>query len=137
MRSCDYCGKKNEDTAGSCAGCGCSLNEPKVSLSIPWTPLLSWGGFAFSLIMNASIVYGCLPVFFRHENLSAESMFWFIILALVAILTFIIGMPCAILAIMKGRRRIGWLGIIIALTPAPLGLILMETAMHLNGLHYD
>jgi hypothetical protein len=28
MRSCDYCGKENDDASDICAGCGCSLVEP-------------------------------------------------------------------------------------------------------------
>jgi hypothetical protein len=28
MRSCDYCGKENDDASDNCAGCGCSLVKP-------------------------------------------------------------------------------------------------------------
>ena len=137
MRSCDYCGKENEDAAGSCVGCGCSLDSPKVSLSIPWTPLLSWGGLLFNIYVNASIVYGSLPEFYSHQNIGPGIMIGFIGLFFTAIICFLIGIPCAILAIKKGRRRVGWLGVVFALTPAPLALGLLKAAMHLNGLHFD
>jgi hypothetical protein len=137
MRSCDYCGKEKEDATGSCIGCGCSLDSPKVSLSIPWTPLLSWGGLLFNIYVNASIVYGSLPGFYSHQNIGPGIMIGFIALIFMAIICLLIGIPCAILAIKKGRRRVGWLGIVFALTPAPLALGLLEGAMHLNGSHFD
>lgn len=28
MRSCNYCGKENDDASVNCVGCGCSLIEP-------------------------------------------------------------------------------------------------------------
>jgi hypothetical protein len=107
MRSCDYCGKENEDAVGSCAGCGCSLDSPKVSLSIPWTPLLSWGGLIFNIYVNASIVCGSLPEFYSHENIGPGIMIGFIGLFFTAITCFLIGIPCAILAIKKDDDELG------------------------------
>ena len=137
MQSCNYCGKENDDAFGFCAGCGCSLNEPKISLSFPWTPLLVWGGLTFNISVNASIVYGSLPLFYRHDNLGPGMIFWFITLFEVAVISCLIGLPCAIFAIKKRRRRVGWLSLVLALTPAPLALILLKMAMHLNGLQFD
>ena len=102
-----------------------------------WVPLLSWGGLVFNIIVNVSNVYGSLPVFFRHDNIGPMAIFYFIGLFIQAIICILIGFPCAILAIKKGRRRMGWLGIILALTPAPLSLTLLKTAMYLNGLKFD
>jgi len=99
--------------------------------------VISWGGFIFSIFINVSIVYGCLPTFFRHTNLGPSMIFWFINLFSMAIVTCIIGIPCGILAIRKGRPRVGWLGVALAITPAPLGWALLKVAMHLNGLQFD
>jgi hypothetical protein len=129
IQSCGYCGKENDDASGLCVGCGCSLNEPKVSFSFPWSLLLSWGGLIFNIFINGCIVYGSLPVFFRHDNLGPGTIFYFIGFFEIAVISFLIGFPCAILAIKKNRRRVGWLGIILALTPAPLSLALLKVAM--------
>jgi hypothetical protein len=102
-----------------------------------WIPLLSWGGLVFNIIVNVSIVYGSLPVFFRHDNIGPSAIFYFIGLFIQAVVSILIGFPCAILAIKKERRRIGWLGIVLAITPVPLSLTLLKTAMYLNGLKFD
>jgi hypothetical protein len=142
MKKCSYCGAEYPDDAVVCAFDKTSLDNPPPSLSFrwsafPWTLLLSWGGLVFSIFVNVSIVHGCLPLFFTHHNLGPGMIFWFISLFSTAGLTFFIGIPCAILAIKKGRRRVGWLGVVLALTPAPLGLTLVKIAMHLNGLQFD
>jgi len=91
----------------------------------------------FSIFINASVVYRCLPYFFWHQNLGPGMMLWFVGLFVTAILTFLIGVPCAIVAIKKRRRRVGWAGLLLALTPAPLGVILLRVAMHLTGIQFD
>jgi hypothetical protein len=111
--------------------------NPKVTLTFPWAAFLSWGGLVFNIFVNVCIVYGSLPEFYSHEDIGPGIMIGFIALFYKAVICFLIGMPCAILAIKKGRRRVGWLGVIFALTPAPLALALLKAAMHLNGLKFD
>ena len=111
--------------------------NPKVTLTFPWAAFFSWGGLVFNIFVNVCIVYGSLPEFYSHEDIGPGIMIGFIALFYKAVICFLIGMPCAILAIKKGRRRVGWLGVIFALTPAPLALALLKAAMHLNGLKFD
>jgi hypothetical protein len=99
--------------------------------------LISWGGLLFGIFNNVWIVNGCLPVFFRHNNLGPGTIFWFIGLFYEAIVGFVIGIPCGIWAIKKHRPRVGWLGIVLALTPAPLGWTVLKVAMHVYGLEFD
>jgi hypothetical protein len=139
MKKCSYCGAEYSDDVAVCGLDQTSLDVPpsSASFSFPWAAVFSWGGLLFSIFINASIVYGCLPYFFWHQNLGPGMIFWYMGLFETAILTFVIGVPCAIVAVKKKRRRIGWLGLVLALTPAPLGVILLRVAMHLNGIQFD
>jgi hypothetical protein len=53
------------------------------------------------------------------------------------VLTILIGIPCAVLAFKKRQRLIGLLGVFFALTPTPIGLILLAVQAHLNGVSSD
>jgi hypothetical protein len=137
MRSCDYCGKENDDAVSHCAGCGCSLDEPKIDVSLPWAAIFSWGGYIFGLFANISMVFACLPFYVDHSSRGPGMIFWFIGIYEFALVAFLIGVPCGIVAIKKGRRRIGWSGLILGFTPAPLAFALLEIATKLFNLPFD
>jgi hypothetical protein len=138
MRKCSYCGTEYSDDVAVCALDQTSLDiQASSSFSFPWAALFSWSGLLFNIYVNLCIIYGSLPEFYSHQNIGPGIMIGFIGLFFTAVICFLVGIPCAILAIKKGRRRVGWLGVAFALTPAPLALALLKAAMQINGLHFD
>lgn len=135
MRSCDYCGKENEDAASACIGCGCSLDEPKIDYTFPWAGFFSWAGLLIGLFGTGRAVLMALPFFWNHSDLGPGIMFWMWAVLLTAFYTFLLGLPCAIVAIVKRRRLAGWLGVFLVMAPAPLAFAMFNTAMRINGFH--
>ncbi len=137
MRSCDYCCKENEDTAGFCAGCGTSLVERRdvtgASRSIPWSRLFAWAAIVVGLLGIGRVVYWTLPLFSIHHDISVGGFVWFRGVCFAAFCTFVVALPCAIVGIVRRHRVLGWLGVVLAIAPLPLGFILSEIAMALNG----
>src|ERR1700722_11737650 len=104
MRSCSYCGKENNDASGVCANCGESLVEPSISLSFPWLAFLSWVGLGVGIMGTGSVVLSSYPFFLIHNDIGPGVMFWMIGIFWTAVVTFLIGLPCGILAIKKGKQ---------------------------------
>jgi|GEM_PF-6498297 hypothetical protein len=135
MRSCDYCGKENDDTFDNCAGCGCSLIEPKLSLKFPWAAFFAWAGLVIGILGTGYVALISFPFYgFHHQELGHGVMIWMAFVFMTGFWSFLIGLPCAIVGIIKGRRLIGWLGVLLVLLPVPLGWAMLKTAMALNGL---
>ena len=137
MRHCGYCGKENDDAAGSCAGCGTSLLEPCDvvcgSRAIPWGAVFAWTAVSIGLFGIGRVVYWTLPFFWIHHDIGNGGFVWFRGVCITAFYTFVFALPCAIVGIVKRRRVLGWLGVVFAIAPLPLAFIMSEVAMALNG----
>ena len=83
------------------------------------------------------MVFACLPFYIDHSSRGPGIILGFILLGQYALIAFLIGVPCGIIAIKTGRRRIGWSGLILGFTPAPLAFALVEIATKLFNLQFD
>jgi hypothetical protein len=139
MKKCSYCGAEYSDDISVCALDQTSLDVPpsSSSFSFPWAALFSWGGLVFGMLGTASAFLNTYPYYFVHHDIGPGMIFYFLGLAVIAIFTLVVGLPCAIVGIIKRRRLVGWLGVIFALAPAPLGLAMLKAAMIMNGFHFD
>ena len=137
MRHCDYCGKENEHSAGFCGGCGNSMTEPRpvagASSPIPWGDVFAWTAVAIGLFGIGRVFYWSWPLFWIHHDIGNGGFVWFRGVLFTSFYTFVCALPCAIVGIVKRRRVLGWLGVVFAIAPLPLGFILSEIAMALNG----
>jgi hypothetical protein len=118
-----------------------SPNEQDVDLVLsflayPWATIFSWGGFVFGLLVNLGIIISSLPFYFDYSGRGAGMLSWYLIAGRWALFAFLVGVPCGITAMMKGRRRLGRYGIVLGLTPAPLAYILLSIATRLFNAHF-
>ena len=90
-------------------------------------------GVAVGLAGIGRVVYWSLPLFWIHHDIANTGFVWFHGVCTISFYTFVIALPCAIIGIVKRRRLLGWLGVAFAVAPAPLGLLMLEAAMTLNG----
>jgi hypothetical protein len=141
MRKCTYCGKVNEDSVTDCAGCGLSLDDPphvlppgKIRLKI--SDIVAFIG----LIIGAFGTFcglGFGAQYFFYHRVGPGEMIGFVLLGECALTVFILGPPCAIIGIVKGRRLMGWTAFVLVIAPFPLAILLREVAVVLMGIQFD
>jgi hypothetical protein len=103
----------------------------------PWPAFLSSSGLIVGVFSTGFVALSCLQFFFVQDHLGPSMIFWFMSLGWLAVITFLLGFPCAVFGIRKGWRRIGWLGVVFSMAPAPLGFAMLKIAMLANGVHFD
>jgi len=135
MKKCSYCGAKYPDDAVECAIDHTSLDHPLPALIIPGAAIFAWAGLVVGIIGIIRAVLLSYPFFLLHHDIANGAVLWFGFICITAFETFVIGLPCAIVGIVKGRRLIGWLGVVSSVIPAPLGFAMLRIAMVLNGFH--
>jgi hypothetical protein len=96
---------------------------------------LAWCGLGIGWLGTCFVAMISYPLFSIHHDIGGGGAVWLGLVVLAAGVTFLFGLPCAIYGIVKGERLIGWLGVIFAIAPVPLGLAMLKTAMALNGFH--
>jgi membrane protease YdiL (CAAX protease family) len=72
MKTCDYCGKANEDATRLCTGCGTAFHDPVAKTEpAPWTKLRGWlrvlNAGSATLILFAYFVSGVLGALFTSS----------------------------------------------------------------------
>jgi hypothetical protein len=135
MKKCSYCGAEYPDDVIVCALDQTALDNPAPSPTISWPAVFAWGGLIVGIMGTSSVALISYPIFRIHQDIGPGTMLWLAVVFITAIWTFLIGLPCAIIGIVKRRRLVGWLGVAFAIAPAPLGLAMLKTAMLINGFH--
>jgi len=137
MKKCSYCGVEYPDDVVLCALDQTSLDNPPPSFSFPWAGFFAWAGLVVGILGTTNAALLSLPFFWLHHDIANGAVLWFAFLCMTGFWTFVLGLPCSIVGIVKRRRVVGWLGVIFAIVPVPLGFAMLHVAMALNGFHID
>ena len=140
MKKCPYCGAEYSDDMVACALDQTSLDSspPSRSVSLPaFSSWSGWSGLIVGILGTGFVAFLSYPFFSIHHNIGPGGAMWLGIVLFIAGVTFLLGLPCAIVGIVKGRRLIGWLGVVFTLAPLPTGIVMLKVAMMINGVHAE
>ena len=136
MKKCSYCGAEYPDDTIICVIDHTSLDSPPLSFSFPWAGFFAWFGLLTGMFGTFRATLLTYPFFWLHHDIGNGGVLWFGFVCITAFYTFLIGLPCAIVGLIKGRRLIGCLGVIFSIAPVPLACAMLHIAMALNGFHF-
>jgi len=130
MQACGYCGRENRDDVKLCNACGTSLAvtpEPELSPERV-AHYRRWGllGLAVGVIGLSVVLLPAMEVFFLPAGTPVRPMAWSFLVMVSAALTFLIGLPCALVGFRGGQRLICSLALVLAFAPWPTALIVLQ-----------
>ena len=137
MKTCSYCGSEYPDDAEACSIDQTPLNKQPPTLSFPWTAAVLVLGF----IANGFVIFISLPFyssfpFYSVVHVGNVTDGWMPLVCDTACLSAALGLPFAIIGVIRKRRWIDWLGLVLVLLPGLLGWVILKISV-LDGLTYD
>jgi hypothetical protein len=96
-----------------------------------------WSGLIAGILGTGFVIYFSYPLLYIHHDIGPGGSVWLGVVIFIAGITFLLGLPCAIIGIAKGRRLIGWLGVLFTLAPLPTRMAMLRIAMRINGIHIE
>jgi hypothetical protein len=137
MNTCANCGKDNETAAEFCAACHCSLVDPPADLKkLPWAMIYAVVGLIIGILGTGYLAFFMWCDFTPHHYVETHLdypdtvWFWKLVVRIISVITLVLGLPGAMVALVKKQRLIGWLGVVFALAPCPLGMLYWKLVMH-------
>ena len=101
--------------------------------TFPWARFFAWAGLIVGIFGAGRVMLISYPLFGIHHDIGIEGWIWFSTVCTTGFCTLLIGLPCAIIGIVKRRRLVGWLAVIFVVAPLPLGFAMLHITMALNG----
>jgi hypothetical protein len=139
MKKCSCCGGEYPDDTAACLIDHTTLDpQPSVSTKpFPWTAILLTLGLLANgfVIYISSEFYSSFP-YYSQVHVSGVAGEWVPEVRCAAIISFAFGFSCVIFDVINRRKWIDWLGLALALSPGPLGWIILKISVF-NGLTYD
>lgn len=106
------------------------MNFLKAFLKIPWSGKITLMIGILGNLTNISLI---LPFLTLPRGAETRPMMWSALVSLVSLVTFIIGLPAALISSKTCRPSVSLTGAILSLTPYPLTLILIRIIQAVVG----
>jgi len=97
-----------------------------------WLAIIAWSGLVIGIVANTIVVIITIPFFFNIPiGAEIRPMGWAGISFLIALGSIILGLPCSLVGILSKRRLIGWISLVLVLSPELMasGLLHIAAAM--------
>jgi len=138
MQTCSYCGRENRDELTFFGECGTSLAatpEPELSPD-QVARYRRWGQFGLAVggISLSAVLLPAAEFIFLPAGTPVRPMAWALLVMASAAITFLVGLPCAIMGFRGGQKLVCTLALFLAFAPLPAAQIFLHLAAKICGI---